>query len=201
MNPLLSLENIVGERQGRRLWGPLSLALRAGEACHLKGPNGSGKTTLLRTLAGLRHPAAGQVRLQAAPWFIGHAQPLADDLGAAENLQGWLALHGAPCSPAELAAWLQAWQLPANRPVRTFSAGQRRKLVLAPLWLAPRPLWLLDEPLDALDQQGCEAFAQQAQRHLQGGGALVLSSHQPLPAGFPACKALRLGRADLALAA
>ncbi|MCD2340450.1 heme ABC exporter ATP-binding protein CcmA [Ideonella azotifigens] len=193
--PRLVLRGMVGVRQGRRLWGPLTLALSAGSALHLQGPNGSGKTTLLRTLAGLRAPAAGHCERDGEAWFIGHALPLADELDALANLRGWLGLS-ARVDDAVLQAWLDQMQVPRQRPLRQLSAGQRRRLALAPLALQPRPLWLLDEPFDALDAAGQSALCALAQSHLASGGALVLSAHQGLPAGFPACEALRLGPAD-----
>jgi heme exporter protein A len=196
---LLELHQAVGERQGQRLWGPLNLALHAGQAWHVRGANGSGKTTLLRSLAGLREVGAGSIARHAALWFVGHNTSLADELGAAANLRLFFQLAGCTVAENAPAAWLARWQLPAQRALRQLSAGQRRKLALAPLALAPRPLWLLDEPLDALDTAGTTWLAQAASAHLASGGALVLSSHQALPPGFPACSVLTLGQAPSAV--
>lgn len=189
----LQLTGLVAERAGRRLWGPLDLTLHPGQAVHLAGPNGSGKTTLLRTLAGLHRPVAGAVQRPSSLWFIGHASPLADELDATTNLRLWLAMAGAVPAEAAVQAVLAQAGVPRQRPVRQLSAGQRRKITLAPLALVARPLWLLDEPLDALDDAGCQLLARWAAEHLAAGGMLVMSSHQALPPGFPACGQLRLG--------
>lgn len=201
---LLQTRQLVGARNGQRLWGPLDLGLAAGQALHVQGANGSGKTTLLRVLAGLRPPALG--RVQTAPvvqaqglWWLGHALPLADALDATRNLRQWLALAGAPAAAQDgVAPLLRALGVPAGRPLRGLSAGQRRKAGLAVLALAPRPLWLLDEPLDALDTEGADWLAALAAAHLARGGALVLTAHQALPAGFPAAQGLALGSAAAA---
>ena len=46
---------------GRRLLGPVSVAIRKGEHWAVLGPNGAGKTTLLRLLGAERHPSSGSV--------------------------------------------------------------------------------------------------------------------------------------------
>jgi heme exporter protein A len=79
----------------------------------------------------------------------------------------------------------------ATLPVRMFSAGQKRRLALARLLIAPRPLWLLDEPATALDAEGQAAFASLASAHLSGGGLIVAATHTPLP--FGQGRELRLG--------
>jgi len=189
------VSKLVRSFHGRVVISSLDLKIKQGEIVVLLGKSGCGKTTLLRTLAGLRPAVSGELRGAAARVLVGHSSMLQDELDAASNLRWTLALGAGPSvSDGVVQAWLDEWQVPQGRPVRYLSAGQRRKLALAPLSLQPCPVWLLDEPLDALDQQALSLLGALAHRHLAGGGALMLSSHQTLPADFPPCHGLALGQ-------
>ena len=62
------------------------------------------------------------------------------------------------------------------------SAGQKRRVALARLLLAPRPIWLLDEPLIALDTAAQDLVVAHMAAHTAAGGAILVASHQPLSA-------------------
>ena len=68
-----------------------------------------------------------------------------------------------------------------DAPVRTLSQGQRRRGALARLALDDTPrTWLLDEPYDALDSDSAAVVTALIQGHAARGGAVLLTSHQPL---------------------
>ena len=187
------------------LFRDVSFAAIPGEWIALRGANGSGKTTLLRCLAGLVRPEAGDVLwngqpahggehpLRAEALFAGHAPGVKDDLTAAENLRDALALRGVACGEDAMDEALGRAGLSSRRrlPARRLSAGQRRRIGLARLWLDPAPAWLLDEPLAALDGEGEKLFASMLERHLARGGLAVIATHQGLSP--PAHREVRLG--------
>jgi heme exporter protein A len=196
----LIAEQVTCIRGGRELFRGLSFGLEAGESLAVVGPNGAGKSSLLRLIAGLLRPAEGRIALEGSPvdqpvgfsaHFVGHLDGVKAALSAAENLEFLRAIvgGGGVATEAALAA-LGLGQI-ASLPVRMFSAGQKRRLALARLLVAPRPLWLLDEPATALDAEGQVAFAALASAHLVGGGLIVAATHTPLQ--FGQGRELRLG--------
>jgi heme exporter protein A len=196
----LIAEQVTCIRGGRELFRGLSFGLAAGETLAVVGPNGAGKSSLLRLIAGLLRPAEGRVVLEGDPedrplgqaaHFVGHLDGVKAALSAAENLEFLRAIMGGGGVATEAAlAALGLGQI-ASLPVRMFSAGQKRRLALARLLVAPRPLWLLDEPANALDAEGQAAFATLARAHLVGGGLIVAATHTPLQ--FGQGRELRLG--------
>ncbi len=199
----LQASGLTIERGERALFAGLDLVLHGGEVAWLRGRNGRGKTTLLRTLAGLSPPGAGRVRWHearaGAPLYLGHANALKEDLTVAESLAFFARLqaqpHGAQAIVAALAA-LAVAELHA-RPVRTLSQGQRRRVALARLALAPAAgalpaPWLLDEPFDALDDDGVARLARLIAVHAGTGGCVLFTSHQAVPALQPAPREIDL---------
>jgi ABC-2 type transport system ATP-binding protein len=145
----------------------VDLSIAAGEICALLGPNGAGKTTLVSIVCGLRHPDAGTVtvngidavnRSQEARCHIGYApQELAvyPTLRVRENLvfAGELAeLRGGELR-ARIDDIADALELTAllDRPVRTLSGGEKRRVHTAMAMIHRPPLLLLDEPTTGVD--------------------------------------------------
>jgi heme exporter protein A len=180
----------------------ISFRLGAGGALIVRGPNGSGKSSLLRLLCGLMKPACGEVRLikGADPveeiarhaHYVGHQSAVTSALTVSSNLAFQAALLGN--ARAALTSILERVGLAAQAvaPARHLSAGQKRRLALARLLVAPRPLWLLDEPGESLDAEGEALLAEIGAGHRAAGGLIVLATHARPPFAATAELTLKL---------
>ena len=202
-HPLLTVEDLTVERGGRIVLSSIHVGLRRGDVILVSGRNGAGKSTLLRTLAGLLQPTRGrlifaeadeEVRGVETVHYLGYEDGLKPSLSVGENLAFWAAMlaapspvpssHPAPSPHPSLSIneALDAFGIGRLRdlPAAYLSAGQKRRVALARLLLAPRPIWLLDEPLIALDTDAQAGLAKIMADHVGTGGAILLASHQPL---------------------
>jgi len=204
---VLTVRELECRRGDRVLFAPISFAVAAGSIVWVRGANGQGKTTLLRTLARLSAPAAGELAWAGAPeiaprpLYLAHANALKDDLTVAESLRFLLHLGGHHVDSGDVDAELERFGMASRKDafVRTLSQGQRRRVALARL-AAQRELqpWLLDEPFDALDTAGVELLAGVIAQHARRGGAVILTSHLPVPIDEPAPAIVQLREPALA---
>lgn len=192
----LSVRGLAVSRGDRVIFRGLEFRVASGELLHLHGANGAGKTTLLETLCGLRVPGEGCIDSAPAAaerHWLGHRNGLNPALSPLANLRFWCALNGAPADGATQALARMELRAQRHRPCGELSTGQRRRVALARLLVAPRPWWFLDEPLAGLDAAGIELTSRLLDEHLHAGGAAVVSSHQPLPGAARVMRRLELG--------
>jgi ABC-2 type transport system ATP-binding protein len=145
----------------------IDLAVPPGTVFGLLGPNGAGKTTTVRILTTILRPDAGEARVfghdvvadpEAVRNSIGLAGQYAavdENLTGTENLRlvGRLTHLPKPLIRERAAELLARFDLTeaANRPVRTYSGGMRRRLDLAASLMHRPPILFLDEPTTGLD--------------------------------------------------
>ncbi|MFC7496893.1 MULTISPECIES: ATP-binding cassette domain-containing protein [unclassified Nocardioides] len=148
----------------------LDLEVEQGTVMGLLGPNGAGKTTTVRVLTTLLQPDSGQaevagVDVLARPKELrrrigvsGQYAAVDEHLTGFENLDmvGRLYHLGATASRARARELLEQFDLAhaAERVVKGWSGGMRRRLDLAGALVARPPVLFLDEPTTGLDPRG-----------------------------------------------
>jgi ABC-2 type transport system ATP-binding protein len=192
MEPMMEARGLTKRYGEVTALAGLDLTAPAGRVLAVLGPNGAGKTTLVRTMATLTPPDAGTLRVAGVDVardptrvrrLIGLAgQSAAVDplLTGRENLRMVARLFGHGRAQAGAAAGTILEQLgltdAADRPVRTYSGGMRRRLDLgASLVGAPRVL-LLDEPTTGLDPRSRNELWQAIDALVAGGTDVLLTT-------------------------
>jgi heme exporter protein A len=114
--------------------------------------------------------------------YIGHDVPLKSELSAAENLRYWIGVRR-PVTGNEMQGALDrvGGGSFGEQPLRTLSAGQKRRVSLAGLILMAVPLWVLDEPTTNLDTAGSQLVAALIDEHVAYGGLVLAAIHHELP--------------------
>jgi ATP-binding cassette subfamily F protein 3 len=142
------------------LFSGLRFELVAGERLAVVGPNGAGKSTLLKIIAGTLKADAGTVTFGSgvAPAYFSQdsSEALAPGVRAVDAVA-----HMPGITPHRARALLGALGLSGDagdKPVESFSGGERRRIMLARLIAGEAPCLLLDEPTNDLDIDSREAF-------------------------------------------
>ena len=173
----------------------LDLDVPVGTIFGLLGPNGAGKTTAVRVFTTILHPDAGTARVlghdvtreeDVVRTLIGLAGQYAavdENLTGRENLRmvGRLTHLAKPAINPRADELLERFDLvdAANRPVKTYSGGMRRRLDLAAALVHKPPVLFLDEPTTGLDV-GSRNALWDVIRELQADGTTVLLTTQYL---------------------
>jgi len=163
----VEVENLVKSFGDFRAVDGLSFSVKHGEVFGLLGPNGAGKSTLIRMLTTLVPPTSGAARINGLDvvrqanevrqciGVISQAMTSDLDLSAYENMTIFAKLYGLPRQKREetiksllKAVDLEAW---ADKPLKNFSGGMRRRLEIARGLVHEPKVFFLDEPTTGLD--------------------------------------------------
>lgn len=165
----------------------VSFSVDAGEIFGYLGPNGAGKTTTIRLLLGLINPTSGTADVLGADIHNRRALTevkadigyLPDSLGFEERLTGQQVLDyfARMRGDERRAELLELFHPPLEKPVETYSHGNKRMLGIVQAFMHDPTLAILDEPtsgLDPLKQDRLHAFLENER---DAGKTIFFSSH------------------------
>jgi ABC-2 type transport system ATP-binding protein len=166
----------------------LDLDVAEGEVLGYLGPNGAGKTTTIRLLLGLVKPTAGHAEVfgldcqrqtleahRHMAYVPGEAN-LWPGLTGAETLHLLGRVQGR-ADEAYRDELVALFELDTTKKVRTYSKGNRQKVILIAALMCRPPLLVLDEPTSGLDPLMEQAFRHCVEEAKKQGQTVFLSSH------------------------
>lgn len=177
-SPLLTMDKVVAGYGDKIILEKIKLNLVPGSRIGLLGRNGTGKSTLIKLLASELRPLSGMIHLAKGVQLGYFAQHQLEYLRADESPLWHLTQIAEPKNTEqELRNYLGGFDFRGDKvsePVKTFSGGEKARLVLALIvWNKPN-LLLLDEPTNHLDLDMRQALTEAL---IDFEGALVVVSH------------------------
>jgi heme exporter protein A len=185
----VELRNVTKRYGAVRALVGVSARFESGRITVVRGPNGSGKSTLLGIVGTLVKPTSGEVdhgalgssraEVRGALGWVGHESLCYPDLGGRRNIELAARLHGvderAAFERAQARFDLTAF---AERPLRTYSRGQRQRIALARGLVHEPALLLLDEPATGLDAASTDRLRHVVKEEAQRGAIVVIVTHE-----------------------
>ena len=192
MSALLNLEDVSKRFGFRYILKDINFSINTGEFVMLIGNNGAGKSTLLRIISSLMKPSKGQINFRGTKqndnlleWLrimgnITHENRLYSDLNSKDNLRIYGNLYGVKQLDSKIDDVLSKIDLAhvALLPVRNFSSGMKKRLMIGRLMLYNPEILILDEPYTGLDQNSFHWFQEYLQQFHQKGYTVLMATHQ-----------------------
>ena len=169
-----------------RVLNNVNLTVAHGTVHGFLGPNGAGKSTTIRCLLGLIHPTTGTLRINntdPTKTTIHNVAYVPGDVELFPNLTGNQVLDTlAKLRPTgdnkkKRAEYIERFKLDPTKKIRTYSKGNRQKVMLIAAFAANVDILVLDEPTSGLDPLIEQTFINIVRERRNEGAAILLSSH------------------------
>ena len=157
----LSLAGVSSGYLGKKVLDDITFAISEPAIYVVLGPNGAGKTTLFRTIAGILRPYSGTIEIGGRSieeqstrdrlHFLSHLDGIPDGLRVEEALRFYGSVEGANDADVKRVLNLLDIEPLRTKYVSQLSAGQKKRVSIARIFLRDRDLYLLDEPTANLD--------------------------------------------------
>jgi ABC-2 type transport system ATP-binding protein len=187
-NDLVFVENLRKTYGATVAVEDVSLTVHPGEIFGILGPNGAGKTTTVESIAGLRTPDGGTVRVLGLDprrhrteitSLIGvqlQASELPERIRAREALELYASFYPSPADPAELLERLGLTKV-QNTAFAKLSGGQKQRLSIALALIGNPKIAILDELTTGLDPQARRDTWELVKQIRDSGVTIILVTH------------------------